>query len=467
VAACGALFVLALAFLIFAEGHEAGAVLTALGSQSLAAKVAWAIVVLVPLVLVPGAVWLGEALVHQRRASQALTLRLDGVRQGVNALVRPQVEAEAAVAHLARTDPEDTLGAMKQRLSEAERFTQVQSGRNEIGDLAARVEEVRGQQQALQTRLGPVLEKRRSIEQLLSDLDNRQGDIERTLVGIANGDDAVALDIGLKRMAEFVRQSHERCDGVERAAQVVAGLHDDFAKLQERLIPFAAADDGVGKRVRDLSAKRERLAEDIAALEQTPHGTLAARVQKFAEERNALDARLSQLDTQFSSLATLRDDVGALSTHFDRALDALANPATGKGVADVDTRVEELTSFIETTQAQLGEIERRAASFTQLKTKLAELQSRLQPLEAGQGGVVKLVDELRDARDRLFTKIRQIEDDEDGGLAERVKKFSETKRELEDRVTNLTEQFSKLATIRRDIAGLFDKLSGAVNTSAN
>jgi hypothetical protein len=34
-------------------------------------------------------------------------------------------------------------------------------------------------------------------------------------------------------------------------------------------------------------------------------------------------------------------------------------------------------------------------------------------------------------------------------------------------VSTLTEQFSKLATIRKDIAGLFDKLSGAVNASTN
>jgi hypothetical protein len=75
--------------------------------------------------------------------------------------------------------------------------------------------------------------------------------------------------------------------------------------------------------------------------------------------------------------------------------------------------------------------------------------------------------DLRDIRDRLLAKIRQIEEDDDGGLAERVAKFSETRRELEERVSSLTEQFSKLATIRRDIAGLSEKLSGAVNSSAN
>jgi chromosome segregation ATPase len=467
VAVCGALFVLALAFLVLAEGHEAGQMLNAFRSQSLASKLAWAVIVLVPLILIPAAVWLGETLVRQRQAAHALELRLDGVRQGVKTLVKSQVEAEGAVHHLARTDPEDAMSAMKQRLTEAERFTQIQTGRNEIGDLSSRVEEIRAQQQALQTRLAPVLEKRRSIDQLFTELDSRQNDIEHTLAEVSGGNDAVALDVNLKKMMEFVTQSHERCDDIERASKVIAGLHEGFAGLQTRLVPFAAVEDGIVRRVKELSATRDRLAQEVGSLEQTPQGMLAARVQKFADDRNKLDDRLTLLDAEFSKLATLRGDIASLSTHFDHALDALADPKVEDGAADIDARIEELATFIEATQAHLDEIERRAGAFGQLKTRLGELQSRLLPLEADQGGVVTLIAELREIRERLFAKIRQIEEDEDGGLAERVKKFSETKRELEERVSSLTEQFSKLATIRRDIAGLFDKLSGAVNASAN
>jgi chromosome segregation ATPase len=441
--------------------------LNAFRSQSLASKLAWAVIVLVPLILIPAAVWLGETLVRQRQAAHALELRLDGVRQGVKTLVKSQVEAEGAVHHLARTDPEDAMSAMKQRLTEAERFTQIQTGRNEIGDLSSRVEEIRAQQQALQMRLAPVLEKRRSIDQLFTELDSRQNDIEHTLAEVSGGNDAVALDVNLKKMMEFVTQSHERCDDIERASKVIAGLHEGFAELQTRLVPFAAAEDGIVRRVKELSATRDRLAQEVGSLEQTPQGMLAARVQKFADDRNKLDDRLTLLDAEFSKLATLRGDIASLSTHFDHALDALADPKVEDGAADIDARIEELATFIEATQAHLDEIERRAGAFGQLKTRLGELQSRLLPLEADQGGVVTLIAELREIRERLFAKIRQIEEDEDGGLAERVKKFSETKRELEERVSSLTEQFSKLATIRRDIAGLFDKLSGAVNASAN
>jgi chromosome segregation ATPase len=469
VAVFGALFVLALAFLILADGREAGAVLDVFRSQSLLSKLAWVIIVLVPLIVVPSAVWLGETLVRQRQAAHALELRLDGVRQGVKSLVRSQADADAAVHQLIRSDPEEAIGAMKQRLGEAERVAHVQKGRNEIGDLGSRVEEIRTQQQALQKRLGPVLEKRRAIDQLFAELDSRQHDIERTLAEVGGGNDAVALDIGLQKMTEFVRQSHERCDEIERASKVMGGLQEDYSDLQKRLAPFAAADDGVVRRVKDLGAARDRLAAEIGSLEQTPQGPLAARVQRFAEERNTLDGRLSQLDAQFTALSTLRGDITGLFSHFHRALDALADvdTAKGEGAAAIDDRVGELATFIEATQAHLDEIERRAVAFAQLKGKLGELQSRLHPLQAEEGGVADLVGEVREIRDWLFAKIRQIEEDEDGGLAERVKKFTETKRELEERVSNLTEQFSKLATIRKDITGLFEKLSGAVNTSAN
>ncbi len=164
VAVFGALFVLALAFLILADGRAAGAVLDVFRSQSLLSKLAWVIIVLVPLIVVPSAVWLGETLVRQRQAAHALELRLDGVRQGVKSLVRSQADADAAVHQLIRSDPEEAIGAMKQRIGEAERVAHVQKGRNEIGDLGSRVEEIRTQQQALQKRLGPVLEKRRAID---------------------------------------------------------------------------------------------------------------------------------------------------------------------------------------------------------------------------------------------------------------------------------------------------------------
>ena len=121
-------------------------------------------------------------------------------------------------------------------------------------------------------------------------------------------------------MMDFVRQGHERCDDIERASQAITGLQEDYGALKTRLAPFAASRDGIVSRVKELSAARDQLAQEIGSLEQTPQGLLTARVQKFTDEKKVLDDRLSSLDAEFAKLTTLRHDLTALFERFDRAL---------------------------------------------------------------------------------------------------------------------------------------------------
>ncbi|HML07980.1 MAG TPA: hypothetical protein VK430_07630 [Xanthobacteraceae bacterium] len=464
---CVALLALALGLVLLTEGRELAALLDAFRSLPLLLQAAWSVIVLVSLALLVSAVWLSHLLVRQRRVAQALELRLGGVRDDVKGLVKTQVEAEAAVHQLVRSDPEDAMAAIKRRLAEAESVAQVQHGRNEVGDLQSRVDYIRAQQQALNDRLAPVLEKRRSIEQLFMELHGRQNDLDRALDELASADDAAAIDIGLKNMIEFVKRSHGRCDEIERASKVIAGLNEDYAGLRDRFAPLAATDGGIESRIRELREARDQLTTEIDSLQQTSEGSLTERVRKFADDKKSLEGRLAEMNEEFSKLVTLRKDVAGLFTGFDRALDVLAIGGSGDGAAAVDTRINELTAFIAATQAHLDDIEHRVGIFAQLKTKLAEIQTRLGPLESENGGVVSAVEELKEIRDRLAAKIKRMEESEDGDLAERVRKFTESKRELEQRVAMLNEQFLKLATIRNDIAVLFEKLSSAVSAAAN
>jgi chromosome segregation ATPase len=408
--------------------------------------------------------WLADALIRQRKAADALELRLGGVRQGVKGLVISQIDADAAAHHLARTDPEQALGAVAERLTEAERLAQVQAGRNEIGDLQTRVDALRSQQQGLRERLLPALEKRRLIEQLFAELDSREQDIDHALAEIASGDDATAIEVRLANLADFIRQGHARCDEVETASQTLTGLKQDYTELRGRLAPYTAADDGVTRRIRELSEARDRLSADIDALLQTPKGSLATRVQSFADDKRKLDEGVANLETEFSKLATLRKDVAGLATGFDRALTVLA--VSDESAGDSEARVAEVAGFIKATQAAFDEIERTTLRFADLRTQLGGLQTRLAPLEAKDGGVADLAAQVKDIRDRLMAKIAHIEAGEDGNLAARVKTLTEQKQELEKRVSTVTEHYSKLATIRSDITGLFDKLSSAADASS-
>jgi chromosome segregation ATPase len=198
-----------------------------------------------------------------------------------------------------------------------------------------------------------------------------------------------------------------------------------------------------------------------------PEGALADRVQKLTDDRKRLEDGIADLGVHFGRLAGLRKEVATLFAALDRALHSIAIGKGGHGPAEADARIGELTHFVEQTQSQFDDIEGRVVAFTQLRTRLGELQTRLGPLDSEETGVVKLIGELQDLRDRLVVKIRRIEGGEEGDLAARVKMFAETKRELEERVAGLADQFTRLSTIRKDIAGLFDKLSSAVNGAAN
>jgi chromosome segregation ATPase len=467
VGVCVLLFVFAAGFVILAQGAELAAMVAAFRSQPPLYKLAWAVVVLVPLAMLGIAAWLGNRLARQRRTTAALEARLDGVRAQVKDISKAQAGADPDVQRLVRSDPEDAVAALVRRVSDAERFVQIQESRNRTVDLEARVGALRAQQQALTERLAPVLETRRSIEQLFTELDSRQSALERSLAEVASSDDGTALDLRLRNLTDFVRGGNFRCDQIEQASKTVAVLSEACAEMRARLAPFAAAEDGIVSRLRRLGEERDQLAAEIDALERLPEGPLAGRVAHFTEDSKQLDESVSHLYAQFCQLAGLRKDVAGLFAAFDRALDTLSLAKGVDGAAGIDARVDDLARFLERTETQFDDIERRRVAFEQLKTRLGELYARLSPLESEQTGIIKLIDELHELRERLIVKIRRIEGGEQGDLAARVKLFADAKRELEDRVSALADQFTKLSTIRKDIAGLFHKLSSAVNTSAN
>ena len=461
------IFALAVVLVIVAQRPEMAALLAGFRSEPAVYKIAWAVIVLVPLCMLPFGVYLWSSLTRQRQTNAALEQRLDGVRSRVKDLTKAQLDADRDVQQLTRSDPEDAVAALQRRVSESERFAEIQRSRNEMVDLDTRVGAVRDQQQALKDRLAPMLERRHAIEHLFTELDTRQRDIERALAEIASGDDGTALDLRLKNLGEFVRQSNARCDQIEYASKMLATLNEACAELLARLNPFAAADDGIANRLRRLVEQRDVLTAGIEALERMPGGMLSDQVQKLTEDRKRLDDGVSQLNVQFGRLAALRKDTGNLFAGLERALGAVSTVKTAGGDgAGIDARIGDVARFVEQTRSQFDEIERRVTAFEGLRGDLGDLQSRLAPLESEESGVVTLITELHEIRERLIGKIRHIEGGEAGDLAARVNNFAEAKQELEDRVANLADQFTKLSTIRKDIAGLFDKLSSAVGASA-
>jgi membrane protein implicated in regulation of membrane protease activity len=125
VGVCVVLFVLASGFVVVTQEAELAALAAAFGAEPPLHKIAWAIVALVPLLMLPVAAWLWDRSARQSQAARALEQRLDGVRQGVKDLTKRQGELDGDVQRLTRSDPEDAIEALKRRVSESERFAEV------------------------------------------------------------------------------------------------------------------------------------------------------------------------------------------------------------------------------------------------------------------------------------------------------------------------------------------------------
>jgi chromosome segregation ATPase len=465
VGVCSVLFLGAVGFLLLTLGGTLTPLLDAVRPLPPVQKFAWAVVVAVPFVLLGAAIWLSDRLMRQRRATSALERRLGVVSGEVQGLARSQADVDAMVNYLARTDPEDAVSGLQRRISEAERFTQLQQSRNEVDDLQSRVDDIRNQQQALKERLDTVAEKRRSIEQLFMELDRNQNDIERTLSDIEGEEDRADLDNHLRRLAEFIKGTHYRFEQIERGLATLLQQKNEFRALQTRLAPLEAEQGGIRSLIQELNDLSETLSGNLGDLEKLPEGSLTEGVNRLAERGQAAAERVAALDEEFSRLATIRRDIGGLFVNLGHALDALAGSEGNEDGSNLGARLREVSQFIAGTQSRFEDIERAMRTLAQMKMEIDGLQTRLAPLESEQDGIKHRIDDLRSRRDQLVARIRRLERDDEGALDERVQLFTESKRELEARVTSLNEEFSKLAAIRKDIGALLAKLSGTLSAS--
>ena len=77
-------------------------------------------------------------------------------------------------------------------------------------------------------------------------------------------------------------------------------------------------------------------------MQQTPQGSLAERVQAFADDKKKLEDGVANLEIELSRPASLRKDVEGVSANFDRALDLVSTSAA----ADAEGRLAELSQFV-------------------------------------------------------------------------------------------------------------------------
>jgi len=293
-------------------------------SQSESKQIAWMIVVAASLMLLYLALWQSEMLSKQRNVTKTLEHRLRGVGQIVHRLEKGQSDVELAENYLLRTDPEDAISAVDQRLGRAEQVVQSQHLRNEAGDLQARMEELGKRQEALRAKLGATIGSRQAIEKFFSNLASTQRDIEATLSVTETDRDEDTLEERIRALTEFVTLTTSRFEAIERSMQTVVRLKGEFDGFQSRLTPLTDSQSGVKALLHRLRHETAQLSATIDALDRDEESTLSARVKKISETKRELSERVARLLEQFATLDTNYKDINALLAKLNTELKARA-----------------------------------------------------------------------------------------------------------------------------------------------
>ena len=317
---CIVVLLLAVGFLALNAGLDLAALFAMFSALPVAHQAALAVAALA-LVLLFGAVSLqSDRVARQRKAIAVLSGKLEGVRQSAQASDKVQAGLDSVLQRLVGSDPEEAIATLSKEVADAEQATLIQHGHNEAVDLESRADDIRQRQQALRRRIGEVTEKRRLVEPIFAELTERQTIIERSLQDFEKGQGGKSLEAHLTDLTGFVRRTEERLQAFDQGLITLDQIKTEIAGLERRIDPLEAPDSGIKHVIADVSTLCGRLGAAVDRLEQDGDRTVSNRVQDFADKTRELEQRIAMLCDQFTTLETIRTDIGVLFTRLNVAL---------------------------------------------------------------------------------------------------------------------------------------------------
>jgi len=456
-------FVLLAAIAIFAQqalGYEVGHLPAWFGGLPVPQRIATGAILALALALIGASAW---RLSRQDRRLDNLRDRLKKTREDVVVAHALQNHLDATVQHLIESDPREAVSALHDKLGETEQRALLQRGRNESTDMHDQLAEIRRRQQELRDMVGKVAEQRRAVEPVFTEIRDRQNQLERSLHDLETDDRKNNLADRLKDIARDVSTLLSRVGKVQDTFATLNQYKEDLAKSHAELVPLRASDAGLNALIGELGLSYERLAKSVDELETGGEAPLGTRVETLSKNKIEIEQRLARVDDSFHILKGIGLDFEELrlrQAQLERSLAGVETDADGKTLAD---RQNALNEFVLQSRQRLGALQETLATLNAFKTELSKSQADLVPLKAPVFGIEALITDVGTTRDLLAKTVGEIEASGDVTLASRVDALTRSKREVEDRLARVFDNFNALDGLRKDIGGIFSTIRNSLN----
>jgi len=412
------------------------------------------------LTLIGASAW---RLSRQDRSLKTLRDRLKKTREDVVVAHALQNHLDATVQHLIESDPPEAVSALHDKLGEIEQRALLQQGRNESTDTHDQLAEIRRRQQALREMVGKVADQRRAVEPVFTEIRDRQNQLERSLHDLETDDRKNNLADRQRDIARDVSALLGRVNAVQETFATLNQYKEDLAKSHAELVPLRSTDAGINALIGELSLSHDRLAKSIDELETLGETPLPARVETLSKNKIEIEQRLARIDDSFNILKAIRldfEELGQRQAQLERSLADVETDPDGKTLV---ARQNALNDFVLQSRQRLGALQETLVTLNTFKTELSKSQADLVPLKAPVFGIEAMIADVGATRDLLAKTVSEIEANGEETLASRVDALTKSKREVEDRLARVFDNFNALDALRKDIGGIFATIRNSLN----
>jgi chromosome segregation ATPase len=426
-------------------------------------QIAVGLVALMAVALMASAIWQSHRIARQERYFRSSNGALSGTQKAIALAGGAQKDFDAAVQHLVSSDPEESIASLQTQIAVTEQRAALQRGRNEAVDMQERLDDLRRRQQALREQIGEVAERRRVIDPVFEELKDRQRQLERSLDKIETDDDNNSLADRMKELDQKVTLANSRHKALQDSFTTLNRFKEDLTKSQVDLRLLQAPETGIKTLLVGLHVHRDQVVKAIEELESSDGERLSSRVEAIENAKRDAEQRILRLEGSHAMLDTIRRDFLDLRRRQEDlglAFAEIETDANGKSLAN---RLADLDEFSAQARARLRTLQESLTTLSRYRKDLANSQGELEPLRAPERGINALIGELNNRRAELMKALDELEFSGGEKLSSRVESLAENKRANEQRIAQVHDYFTKLDSIRNEIAGTVANINSSLN----
>lgn len=393
--------------------------------------------------------------------------RFNGLRLALTMSAEQQREAEVAAQVVASTDPEATIISLRKRIAETECQMAVQKSDNDAPNLQERVKDIQNRQSSLREEIGKLIERRRASAPLLSDLNDRQEQVERDLNKLESLDGRKSLKEQLIELLNDNANAKQRTDAAKDALVTLNGLKDELDVYKNALTPLRDRDTGIAAVIDLVRASQTDLNRALDKVEGADGERLSICVERLLGDKRDVERRTAAIAEQLETIREVQQDIVILDRKRRYVTQSLAEAQVDEAGCDIADRLTELTAFTTEARRRISVLQDLLHQLKELEAALTGSQAELEPLVRNHSGIRSLLDATSALRNELSRSLDQLESSgERTSLSARVEELIEWKRAAELRIEALNSAFKQLAATETDIDALFTSVAGSLSAYA-